>query len=482
VFAGGIVDRGLRWVLKWGLSYALGPAGLGLFELAQKIGSTVTSFSPLGLDTGVIYFAARQRKGGERAALKGTLYAGGGLALGVGALAGVLLFVLAPQLADEPDAVTALRFMAPVVVVWTPLLFAVGALRAMKDMRRSVLAFQVVLPAVLIAGTALAVGPLGAGVPGAIAAMGVATAVALLLAARFAWRHYKDVLGDRSLEPHFEVGELLRFSIPQSLTAAAFRLNLYMDVLMLGLLASREDVGIYAIAASLASFGSVPANAVVSIFNPFIAELVYSGETARLDRLLKTVTRWLVVVAVPVYLALLLLPDVVLSVYDDAFAAAALPLVVLTVGQAINTACAPTMRLIPMSGHAMLNLVNGVIALALNVALNWFLIPEYGALGAALATGLTLALWSLWRVVEVWFLLKCFPFGWRALVLMAVSAAGGGALFFLGDAWSLAPRLGAAVGLGVCFLALALAVGRTPEDRAVLGRVQGRLKRLLGRR
>jgi O-antigen/teichoic acid export membrane protein len=140
------------------------------------------------------------------------------------------------------------------------------------------------------------------------------------------------------------------------------------------------------------------------------------------------------------------------------------------------------MRLIPMSGHAMLNLVNGVIALALNVALNWFLIPEYGALGAALATGLTLALWSLWRVVEVWFLLKCFPFGWRALVLMAVSAAGGGALFFLGDAWSLAPRLGAAVGLGVCFLALALAVGRTPEDRAVLGRVQGRLKRLLGRR
>lgn len=482
MFAGGIVDRGLRWVLKWGLSYALGPAGLGLFELAQKIGSTVTSFSPLGLDTGVIYFAARQRKGGERAALKGTLYAGGGLALGVGALAGALLFLLAPEFADEPDAITALRWMAPVVVVWTPLLFAVGALRAMKDMRRSVLAFQIVLPIVLIAGTALAVGPLGAGVPGAIAAMGVATLVALLLAARFAWRHYRDVLSDRSLKPHFEVRELLKFSIPQSLTAAAFRLNLYMDVLMLGALASREDVGIYAIAASLASFGSVPANAVVSIFNPFIAELVYSGETARLDRLLKTVTRWLVVVAVPVYLALLLLPDVVLDVYDDAFAAAALPLVILTVGQAINTACAPTMRLIPMSGHAMLNLVNGVIALALNVALNWFLIPEYGALGAALATGLTLAAWSLWRVVEVWFLLKCFPFGWRALVLMALSAAGGGALFFLGETWSVAPRLGAAVGLCLCFFAVAVGVGRTPEDRAVLGRVTGRLKRLLGRR
>ena len=478
---GGLVDRGLRWVLKWGLSHALGPAGLGLFELAQKIGSTVTSFSPLGLDTGVIYFAARQRKGGDRAALKGTLHAGGALALGVGLLAGVLLFVLAPWLADAPDAVEALRWMAPVVVVWTPLLFAVGALRAVKDMRRSVLAFQIILPCVLIAGTGLAVGVLGAGVPGAIAAMGVATLLALVVAARFAWRHYADVLSDGTLQPRFEVGQLLKFSIPQSLTAAAFRLNLYMDVLMLGLLATREDVGIYAIAASLASFGSVPANAVVSIFNPFIAELVYSGERQRLDRLLKTVTRWLVIVAVPVYLLLLLLPDLVLSVYSDAFATAAVPLVVLTVGQAINTACAPTMRLIPMSGHAMLNLVNGVVALALNVVLNWFLIPEHGALGAACATGLTLAAWSLWRVAEVWFLLRCFPFGWRSLGLLLLSAIGGAGLLWAGEDWALGVRIGAAAGLGVGFLGVSAFLARTPEDRAVLDRVAGRIRRLLGR-
>ena len=476
------MDRGLRWVLKWGLSHALGPAGLGLFELAQKIGSTITSFSPLGLDTGVIYFAARQRKGGDRAALKGTLYAGGALAFGVGAFAGVALFLVAPLLADAPDTVTALRCMAPVIVVWTPLLFAVGALRAVKDMRRSVLAFQVVLPVVLITATAVAVGPLGTGVPGAIAAMAVATLAALVVATRFAWRHYRDVLTDGGLRPHFEVGELLKFSIPQSLTAAAFRLNLYMDVLMLGLLASREDVGIYAIAASLAAFGSVPANAVVSIFNPFIAELVYSGETARLDRLLKTVTRWLVVVAVPVYLVLLLLPDLVLAVYDEAFAVAALPLVVLTVGQAINTACAPTMRLIPMSGHALLNLVNGVVALVLNVALNWFLIPEYGALGAAMATGLTLAAWSLWRVVEVWFMLRCFPFGWRTLLLMLVAAVGGGVLVVSGADWSLGLRVGTSAALGCVFLAVAVAVGRTPEDRAVIVRVRRRLGKLMGRR
>ena len=363
-------------------------------------------------------------------------------------LAGLALFALAPQLADEPDARTALRVMAPVVMVWTPLLFIVGALRAVKDMRRSVLAFQVVLPLVLVAGTAVLVGLLGAGVPGAIAAMGGATLVALVLACRFAWHHYGDVLSDPAIRPRFAVAELLRFSVPQSLTAAAFRLNLYMDVLMLGLLASRADVGIYAIAASLASFGSVPANAVVSMFNPFIAELVHSGERARLDRLLKTVTRWLVVVAAPVYLVLLLLPDLVLGIYDDAFAAAALPLVVLTIGQACNTACAPTMRLIPMSGHAMLNLVNGVVALVLNIGLNWFLIPTHGALGAALATGLTLAAWSLCARRGGLVPAPVLPVRLAHLALGTLAGTGGAVLAVMGANGSVVARVCAAAHSG----------------------------------
>jgi O-antigen/teichoic acid export membrane protein len=476
-----MVDRGLRWLLKVYLSHALGAAGLGLYELVLRVGSTITAFSPLGLDTGVIYFAARQRKGGERAKLKGTLITGLALSFGLGLVSAVALWFLAPRWVETAETLTAFRTMAPVIVVWTPLLFAIGALRAAKDMRRSTLAFQVTLPVLLIALAGLAVGVLQLGTVGVLAALGAATAVALVQAGWGAWRHFGDVLGDRALKAHYAVTELLRFSIPQSLTAATFRLNLYMDALMLGLLSSHEQVGLYAAAASLASFGSVPANAVISIFNPFIAELVYAGETARLDRLLKTVTRWLVIVATPVYLLLLLLPDVILGVYADEFHAAAVPLIVLTVGQGVNTACAPTMRLIPMSGHTMLNFVNGVVALCLNIALNWWFIPRYGAVGAAAATGLTLALWSLWRVVEVWWMLKCFPFGWRSLGLLLVAVVGGGALTWFGADWTVWVRLATTAGLLLGFLGLAATVGRTAEDTAMLQKMRGRVLRRLGR-
>ena len=79
----------------------------------------------------------------------------------------------------------------------------------------------------------------------------------------------------------------------------------------------------------------------------------------------------------------------------------------------------------------MLNLINGLIALALGIALNLLLIPMYGILGAALATAITLAAWGLWRVVEVWHLLRCFPFTVRSGGLLL--GTDGFALAFLGS-------------------------------------------------
>jgi len=362
---------------------------------------------------------------------------------------------------------------------WTPLLYLVGSLRAVKDMKRSALASQIILPGVFLVG-AVALVHTGWGLDGAFAALLAATGLGTLAAARFAWRHYGDLLRDARTRPAWEPGTLLAFSIPQGLTAAAFRLNSYMDVLMLGYLASMAEVGTYTVAAGLAAFGTLPSNAVASMFNPFIAELVYVGETERLDMLLKTVTRWLIVVSAPVYLVLLVLPDVVLGLFAPVYAVALVPLLWLVGGQAIQTACAPTMRLIPMSGHATLNLVNGLVALALNVALNAWWIPSYGAVGAAMATGVTLAAWSLWRVVEVKWLLGCFPFDRRSGVLLAMTTATGLSAAWLGEGQHLLLRIGL-LGLAVLVLVGTVAlVCRTDADRALVSRVGRRMQRLVG--
>lgn len=476
VFAGGILDRGLRFVVNWFLSGALGPELFGIYTWAVTWGSTLSSFAPLGLDTGVVLFTARYRKSGEHDRAKAALLFGAGVSTVMGVVCAAALFFGGPLLADDPVRGRALAWTAAILVPWTPLLYLVGSLRAVKDMRRSAVAFQVLLPLVLLmASVGLVSG--GMGLDGAFVALGLATTVGAVAAARFAWRHHGRLLTDSAVRPAWEPRTLLAFSIPQGLTAAAFRLNGYMDLLMLGALATNTDVGVYKIAAGLAAFGTLPSNAVASMFNPFIAELVYVGETVQLDALLKTVTRWLIVVASPVYLTLLVLPDIILGVYDAAYAAALIPLMVLVGGQAIQTACAPTMRLIPMSGHAMLNLVNGVAALVLNLVLNAWLIPELGAVGAAWATGITLAAWSLWRVVEVRWLLGCFPFDVRSGAVLAVATLGGLGAAVLGSGAAIGVRLALLGGAMVLLGGVVAAVSRTDADRAMMQRFTRRFRR-----
>lgn len=484
VFLAGIADRGMRWVTKWFLSGALGPVGLGIYEAVVTVAATATAFTPLGLDSGVVFFASRYKSKGEQERLKGTILFGLCVSMAMGVLAGGLMWAglhwgMWAELDSEMHR--ALLWVAPVVAVWTPLLFAVGALRAMKDMKRSAIAFQVGLPASLFIGVLTLTGLMDLGVLGAIWALGIATAIALALALHFMWGHYGALLRNRAVSTIWAPKKILAFSIPQSLTAAAFRLNMRMDILMLAALASMSDVGLYAVAASLAAIGAMPANAIASMFNPMIAELVYAEEMKRLDGLLKIVTRWLIVGATPIYLALLLLPDLALSIYDSAYAVGAGSLVVLVMGQLVQTACAPTMRLIPMSGHAMLNLINGLVALGLNIGLNGWLIPQYGVLGAAMATGLTLALWSLWRVVEVWFLLRCFPFDSRSVVLLLIGVVGAtGVHFGLGGA-PLGVRSAATAVLIGAFMLAAFTWAKGPEDDVVVGRVAAKIRRLIGR-
>ena len=76
VFLAGVADRGLRWVTKWFLSGALGPVGLGIYEAVVTVAATITAFTPLGVDSGVVFFASRYKSKGEQERLKGTIQFG----------------------------------------------------------------------------------------------------------------------------------------------------------------------------------------------------------------------------------------------------------------------------------------------------------------------------------------------------------------------------------------------------------------------
>ena len=154
-----------------------------------------------------------------------------------------------------------------------------------------------------------------------------------------------------------------------------FRLNIWMDILMLGALApDKRLVSIKLLHLSYSvAHPSVPLTA---IFNPFVAQLTGNGKLQRLNALLKTSTRWLCALAFPILIGLTMVPDLALMLFKPEYQASQNPLLILVAGQVTWIACALAMRLIPMSGHTTLNLINGIVALLLNLSLNYWLVPD----------------------------------------------------------------------------------------------------------
>jgi O-antigen/teichoic acid export membrane protein len=63
-----------------------------------------------------------------------------------------------------------------------------------------------------------------------------------------------------------------------------------------------------------------------------------------------------------------------------------------------------------MSGKQDIELINAMVMLIINVALNFWLIPIYGILGAAMATGASYAVINIARITEVYKLLCLHPY------------------------------------------------------------------------
>ena len=432
VAIGGVVDRGFRWMLKWMLAVLLGPAALGVYQMVVMVTSVVGLVAPMGMDNGAMLFMARYRQNGNRGAMRALLTIGVPVTVLSGLLAALCLWFTVDQQWFWPDKVVVLEHIGTVVWVVAfsaPLVFMVGAFRGEKNMLYAAAVQQIALPSSILLISFLLVFVAGFGVEGGIYGYLVGTGVAFLVGITLYWRRFGSIISSSDVPFEWHFGEWLKFSLPQSMSEAAFRLNLYMDILMLGWLSSVYDVGLYTAAVSMSLFSALPLNALWSIFGPIIAEKVAGEELESIDRLLKVVSRWLVLTTLPVFGVLLLLPDFALYVFGEEYIAASTALAILALGQSFNVLAAPAEMVIPMAGRSGLQLFNGVGVLSLNVGLNYVLIPEYGIVGAALATSATLVVGGLVRLAQVYYIWRCTPLSRPLFSLMSVS------VLALGSSW-----------------------------------------------
>lgn len=184
--------------------------------------------------------------------------------------------------------------------------------------------------------------------------------------------------------------ELMGFTVPlltNDLTAAALN---GAGALMLGLLVGPREVAEFSAAFAtsrpityvLTSFGI--------LFVPLAARLYARRDGEELNRLYWQTAVWTAVLAFPIFIVMAgVAKPVVVFLLSDRYESSAPVLAVIAFGHFVTAATGPNGVLLGVYGQVRYIVLTNVAAVVLTFALYAVLIPEYGALGAAIATSIT---------------------------------------------------------------------------------------------
>lgn len=211
----------------------------------------------------------------------------------------------------------------------------------------------------------------------------------------------KQLQPNESVHP-LPISKIFSISLPMLMTSTMSLVIGQAGVLMLGIFKTEAEVGLYAMAVKLATLTAFILYAVNSMAGPKFSELFHSNRMEELFYVAKKSAKLIFWSTVPILAGLVLLGKQVLHIaFGSEFAVAYPALVLLVLGQFANSISGATGLFMNMTGNQ--NIIRNImfIVVFINLGLNWFLIPIYGILGAAISAMVSIAGWNMAALIYI---------------------------------------------------------------------------------
>jgi O-antigen/teichoic acid export membrane protein len=297
------------------------------------------------------------------------------------------------------------------------------------------------------------------------------------VAAGFFWRKESRGWEARPMEPG-AMSKLFRYAGPRAPAALFSQLLFWTDLFVLTRYASDVEVGVYSAALRAGQVIVLFLTSVSLMFSPFVADLHNRGETERLDKLFKTLTRWTIVATMPAFLLLLIAPEEALRIFGNRFSEGQVALLILIAGQFINIATGSVGFVLIMVGRTGWDLMVYAGSLALNLGLAFWLCPRYGMEGAAIANAVTFALSKWARLYLVRRFVHIQPYDRAYARLILPTAVTLGAMWaihtFVGGSWFIdlaATAIGGTTVYAIAYLVFGLTEAEKRGVRSLVGKM-----------
>ncbi|MBE7189593.1 flippase, partial [Jatrophihabitans endophyticus] len=388
--AGAVCSQAALFVITAVVARVLGQRALGEYALGFSLLTVVGLVVLLGFQSSLTRFVSIHLADDDAAALRGSVRTGLGLSMGFSVVVAAVLAVAAAPVSaafGHSLGATGVRLIAVALPAWTLRDACLAAVQGWRTQRAYAVIWLIVEP-LLRLGLTVAVVAAGLGVRASFAALAAASWLAAVLAVRSLRTRLRRV---PRTAPRHDVRTMLSFTTTAWCTALASVGLVWADTLLLGVLTTPRQVGIYTVATrlvNLAVFVVVPVNAA---FAPQFARLLHLADSRSLRRTYAAAATWVVRLSLPAFVALVLFPKDLLEIFGSGVATGVSVTVILCAGQFVNAATGPSGAVLNMSGRNRLNMIDNIVALALNIGLNLWLIPVDGIRGAAIAWSVSLA-------------------------------------------------------------------------------------------
>ena len=187
----------------------------------------------------------------------------------------------------------------------------------------------------------------------------------------------------------------LKEALPMMLSSTILVLLGWLDTFVLGIYESVDQIGIYNVALKVATLTSFTLQAINSILAPKLASSHNEGNKKQFHKLIHFTTRLNFFSTLLIVSAIIIFREWILGIFGTEFISGVTILIILCIGQLINSMSGSVGVIMQMTGHQKVYQNIVLIALILNIVLNFTLIPLYGIFGAAIATVVSISSWNL---------------------------------------------------------------------------------------
>ncbi|WP_029520544.1 flippase [Persephonella sp. IF05-L8] len=403
-----------------------GAEAMGIFALSFTLLQISSVIGRLGMDTALLRFVAEYSSQGKWVVVKDIYEKAIKLVLPFSIIISILIFFLSGYIAEfvfkKPHLEPYFKIASIGIVPFVLLFIHTESLRGLKKIKEYMFLQQTgifILASIILGVLTFSIFPINSNInlnklPVSVYIFSV---FIFSIIAYFMWKKYlkegysqagKEISTSNSLPYPY----ILSVSLPMLFSSSLALIMGWTDTIMLGIFRTEEEVGIYNVALRVSMITSLSLMAINTIAAPKFAEFWGRKDLEGLAKVAQQSTKLIFWISFPILLLFLIFPEQILGIFGEEFKTGAVALMILTVGQFVNAAAGSVGYILQMTGHQKFHQNVILIGTIINVILNYVLIPNYGIVGAAVASMVSVMFWNAVFSIKVKNILGKWIFLW----------------------------------------------------------------------